>query len=59
MKNTEVYIYNNISKTIIVKEFKSKKDANNFIKSESRFNKINDLKYTFLSLQLFTNIYKK
>lgn len=43
MKATTVKIYNTVSKTEKPKTFKSKKDARNWINSQNRFNKINNL----------------
>lgn len=57
-KITKCYIYNNISKTITIKEFNSLKSAKSFETSENRYNRINNIKHEFCSLHFFENIYK-
>lgn len=57
-KSTKCYIYNNIDKSITIEEFDTLKKAKSFVKSENRYNMMNNMKHTFCSLTFFENIYK-
>lgn len=46
-KSTKCYIYNNMLKTIVVKEFDTLKSAKLFVKNSNSYNMRNNMKHEF------------